>query len=68
MNEISLYRQTLNQGRNRSGIWIGVAILLLIAGTSLYISRADDKKAIAANVSALPPQRPRRAGRDKFRR
>lgn len=52
MNEISLCRQTLNQGRNHSGIWIGAAILLLIAGTSLYITRADDGKAIAANVSA----------------
>src|SRR4029450_12464680 len=52
MNEISLYRQTLNQGRNRSGIWIGAAVLLLIAGTSLYIGHADDKKEIAANASA----------------
>ena len=55
MNEISLYRQTLNQGRNRSGIWIGAAVLLLIAGTSLYIGRADDKKEIAANASAASP-------------
>src|SRR6266571_1613746 len=52
MNEISLYRQTLNQDRNRSGIWIGAAVLLLIAGTSLYIGRAGDKKEIAANASA----------------
>lgn len=52
MNEISFHRQTLNQGRNRSAICIGAAVLLLIAATSLYIGRADDKKAIAANVSA----------------
>jgi methionine-R-sulfoxide reductase len=52
MNEISLYQQTLNQDRNRSGIWIGAAVLLLIAGTSLYIGRAGDKKEIAANASA----------------
>jgi methionine-R-sulfoxide reductase len=52
MNEISLYRQTLNQRRNRSGIWIGAAVLLLIAGASLYIGRADDKQALAANTSA----------------
>ena len=56
MNEISLYRQTLNQGRNRSGIWIGAAVLLLIAGTSLYIGHADDKKEIAANASASATQ------------
>ena len=52
MNEISLYRQTLHQGRNRFGIWIGAAVLLLIAGTSLYIGRADEKKAIAPNAAA----------------
>jgi methionine-R-sulfoxide reductase len=56
MNEISLYRQTLNHGRNRSGIWIGAAVLLLIAGTSLYIGHADDKKEIAANASAAATQ------------
>ena len=52
MNEISLYRQTLNQGPHRSAIWIGAAVLLLIAGASLYIGRADDKQAIAGNASA----------------
>ena len=55
MNEISLYRQTLHQGRNRSGIWSGAAVLLLIAGTSLYIGRAGDKKPIAPNASAESP-------------
>ena len=44
MNENSLYRQTLNPGRSRSGIWVGAAILTLIAAGSLYISRAGDKK------------------------
>ena len=52
MNEISLYRQTLNQGSKRSAIWIGAAVLLLIAGTSLCVGRAGDKKEIAANASA----------------
>ncbi|MGH8092564.1 MAG: peptide-methionine (R)-S-oxide reductase MsrB [Chthoniobacterales bacterium] len=52
MNEISLYRQALNGGRGRSGIWIGLGVLLLIAATSLYVGRADDKKEIAANSSA----------------
>jgi methionine-R-sulfoxide reductase len=56
MNEISLYRQTLNQGRSQSALWIGAVVLVLIAGTSLYVGRADDKKEIAANASAATTQ------------
>ena len=52
MNEISLYRQRQTQGPNRSAIWIGAAVLLLIAGASLYIGRADDKRAIPINAFA----------------
>jgi methionine-R-sulfoxide reductase len=57
MNEDSLYQQTLHRRRNHSGLWIGAAILILIAGTSLYISHAGDKKDPAANVRAqiTPP-------------
>ena len=43
MNAPSLYRQTLARG-NRSGLWLGLAVLVLIAATSLYIGRAGDKK------------------------
>jgi methionine-R-sulfoxide reductase len=50
MNETpdSLYRQTLSQGSGRSAVWLGVAILALIAATSLYIGRAGEKAETAA--------------------
>ena len=54
MNETSLYRQTVNQQRNRSAIGVAAAVLLLIAGTSLYIGRAGDAKDIALNASPEP--------------
>ncbi len=44
MNENSLYRQTLNPGRSRTAISIGTAIMALIVASSLYISRAGDKR------------------------
>ena len=52
MNENSLYRQTLNPRRNRSVRWISVATLALIAGGSLYISRAGDKQASPAPATS----------------
>ena len=62
MNETpdSLYRQTLSQGSGRSAVWIGVAILALIAATSLYIGRAGEKEETAApraSVAAKPDNR-----------
>ncbi len=53
MNETSLYQQTLDPRRNRSGIWIGAAVLLLVAATSVYMGRANDKEAIPANIVAV---------------
>lgn len=44
MNETSLYRQTLQRGSSRSTLWIGAAVLALIAATSLYIGRAGERK------------------------
>ena len=45
MNETpdSLYRRALRRDSSRSTIWVGTAILMLIAATSLYISRAGEK-------------------------
>ena len=45
MNETTdaLYRRTLRRDSSRSAIWVGTAILTLIAATSLYISRAGEK-------------------------
>ena len=48
----SLYRQTLSRGSDRSSIWIGAAIVLSIAATSLYISRACDRPQLAAQTPA----------------
>jgi methionine-R-sulfoxide reductase len=46
MNETpdSLYRQTLSQGNRRSAIWLGAAILALVAATSLYIGHAGENE------------------------
>jgi len=57
MNEISLYRQTVNSDQSRLGIWVSVAVLLLIAGASLYMGRAQDNKSVAANSVASAPFR-----------
>jgi methionine-R-sulfoxide reductase len=54
MNETSLYRRTVNQRRNRSAIGVGATLLLLIAGTSLYLSRAGDTNDMALNASRAP--------------
>ena len=54
MNETSLYKQTVKQRRNLSAVGVGAAVLLLIAGTSLYIGRAGDPKDIALNASSAP--------------
>ena len=53
MNETSLYRQTLGQGRNRGAIWLGTAILGLIAAVSLYIGRAGENKEEPAQTSTV---------------
>ena len=47
----SLYRQTLGPDTRRSGVWVGAAILTLIAATSLYVGRADEKDAASAPSS-----------------
>ncbi|MBA3607334.1 MAG: peptide-methionine (R)-S-oxide reductase MsrB [Chthoniobacterales bacterium] len=47
----ALYRQTLQQGRSRSTILVGAAVLLVIAGTSLYIGRAGEKKEVTPTVA-----------------
>jgi len=52
MNEIPLYRQTIDSERSRSGLWVSAAVLLLIAGTSLYIGYADDDKSLAASAAS----------------
>lgn len=49
----SLYRQTQSRGGRRSAFWTGAAVLALIAATSLYIGRADEKKA-DAKADAAP--------------
>ena len=38
--------------RSRSALWAGLAIVILLAATSLYISRADQNKANASTPSA----------------
>ena len=45
MNETpdALYRRALRRDSSRSNIWVGAAILTLIAATSLYIGRAGEK-------------------------
>jgi len=50
MNETpdSLYRQTLSQGSRRSAIWIGAAVLALIAATSLHIGHAGEREEAVA--------------------
>lgn len=55
MKEIpdSLYRQTLSPGTSRSALWVGTAVVTLIAGTSLYISRAGGKQDSATNTSSV---------------
>ena len=45
-------RRTLRRESNRSAIWAGIAILTLIAATSLYISRAGEKNEPAVTVAA----------------
>ena len=47
-----LYQRTLRPGSNRSPIWVGAAILALIAATSLYIGRAGEKNESAGTVVA----------------
>ena len=53
MNETpdALYRRTLRRDSSRSTIWVGTAILTLIAATSLYISRAGEKNEPAVTVA-----------------
>ena len=48
MNQPSLYQQTLGRGSRRSSFWVGAAILVTIAATSLYISHAGQKNDSAA--------------------
>jgi methionine-R-sulfoxide reductase len=59
MNETpdSLYRRALRRDSRRSTIWIGVAILVLIAATSLYIGQAGEKNkpVVATNNAAANP-------------
>jgi methionine-R-sulfoxide reductase len=45
-------RRTLRRESNPSAIWAGIAILTLIAATSLYISRAGEKNEPAVTVAA----------------
>ncbi|CAN5414824.1 hypothetical protein BH20VER3_BH20VER3_03550 [soil metagenome] len=54
----ALYRQTLTPGgRNRRTIGIGIAILLLIAATSLYIGRAgEENREAATSVTTAPSE------------
>ena len=54
MNETpdSLYRQTLSRGNRRSALWVGAAILMLIAATSLYVGYADDKQEPSAPITS----------------
>jgi methionine-R-sulfoxide reductase len=52
MNELPLYRQA-SQRRNTLSLWIALAVLVLIAAGSLYVSRAGDKqKETASSVVA----------------
>src|SRR5438105_9995362 len=43
MNENTLYRQMLRDADNRSSLWIGCAVIVLIAACSIYLSQAGDK-------------------------
>ena len=57
MNETpdALYRGALRRDSSRSNIWVGTAILTLIAATSLYISQAGEKNepvVVATNNAA----------------
>jgi methionine-R-sulfoxide reductase len=57
MNEIPLYRQTIDSNRSRRGLWSGGAVLLLVAATSLYMGRAeDDRSTPAIAVGPVPSQ------------
>jgi len=62
MNETtdSLYRRTLHRDTSRSAIWVGTAIVLLVAATSLYIGRAGEKNEPAGttNNAAVNPTHP----------
>jgi methionine-R-sulfoxide reductase len=53
MNETpdASYRRTLRPDSSRSNIWVGAAILTLLAATSLYISRAGEKNRPAVTVA-----------------
>ena len=42
MNDIPLYRQTVGYDQSRLSLWVGAAILFLVA-TALYIGRAEGK-------------------------
>jgi hypothetical protein len=55
MNETpdALYRRALRLDSSRSNIWVGTAILTLIAATSLYISRAGEKNGPAFTVATI---------------
>ena len=44
MNENSLYRQTRSSGSNRFLLWIGGAIIVLIAASSIYLSQAGGRQ------------------------
>jgi methionine-R-sulfoxide reductase len=58
MNETSLYRQTHPARRNRFGLWLGVGLILLAAGASIYFSqaRAQEQATATANSSTSKPQ------------
>lgn len=51
MNEITLYRGTTDSDR-RLSLWVGAAVLLLAAATSLYIGRAEGDKTTAGNPAS----------------
>ena len=44
MNENSLYRQTRSSDSNRFLLWIGGAIIVLIAASSIYLSQAGGRQ------------------------
>ena len=49
----SLYRQTLSPGRSSSTLWVGAAMMAVIAATSLYITRAGEKQEPGAQTTAI---------------
>ncbi|HXA09021.1 MAG TPA: peptide-methionine (R)-S-oxide reductase MsrB [Chthoniobacterales bacterium] len=55
MNETpdSLYQQARSRGNRGSAIWVGAAILTLIAATSLYVGYAGDTPDPATQASAV---------------